>query len=215
MSLIIELCNTLQHAATRCNTLQLCIWFETCFVNHDVIDNRALQHTATHCNSLQHTATHCNTLQHTATHCNTLQHTATHCNTLQHTATEHILSITMSLIIKRSINDSLVQKRAPLFYQKYYQNSWHIKGIFWQMKGPFWQMLSIWLLWFKIGLFSLNTGQTWCLCVACVAACCSVLQCVAVRCSVLQCVAACCSVLQCVAVCCSVLQCVAVCYSML
>jgi len=25
---------------------------------------RALQHTATHCNTLQHTATHCNTLQH-------------------------------------------------------------------------------------------------------------------------------------------------------
>ena len=47
-----------------------------------------LQHTATHCNTLQHTATHRNTLQRTATHCNTLQHTATHCNTLQHTARE-------------------------------------------------------------------------------------------------------------------------------
>jgi len=78
---------------------------------------KALQHTATHCNTLQHTATHCNTLQHTATHptphstkskrLKSLQHTATlcntprippykkhktqvaatHCNTLQHAAT--------------------------------------------------------------------------------------------------------------------------------
>ena len=78
---------------------------------------KALQHTATHCNTLQHTATHCNTshtplykkqtpqvaathcntLQHTThptlqktqdpSRCNTLQHTATRCNTLQHTAT--------------------------------------------------------------------------------------------------------------------------------
>jgi len=75
---------------------------------------RALQHTATHCNTrntLQHTATHCNTLQHTVTHCITRHHTCTrvtestslnighynkqqhtvihktHCNTLQHTAT--------------------------------------------------------------------------------------------------------------------------------
>ena len=76
---------------------------------------KALQHTATHCNThiicsslsavllevidtkciivcscllraLQHTAAHCNTLQRTATHCNALQRTATHCNTLQHTA---------------------------------------------------------------------------------------------------------------------------------
>jgi len=45
-------CNTLQHAATHCNTLQ-----------------------HTHSNTLQHAATHCNTLQHT--HSNTLQHTAT------------------------------------------------------------------------------------------------------------------------------------------
>ena len=36
-------CNTLQHTATHCNTLQY------------------TEHTATHCNTLQHTATHCNT----------------------------------------------------------------------------------------------------------------------------------------------------------
>jgi len=60
---------------------------------HSVVQEvRALQHTATHCNTLQHTATHCNTLQHTtfcrATGARTaLQHTATHCDTLQHTAT--------------------------------------------------------------------------------------------------------------------------------
>jgi len=69
-------CNTLQHTATHCNTLQL-----------------EARHTAPHCNTLQHTATHCNALQlearHTAPHRNTLQHTATHCNlrrdTLHHT----------------------------------------------------------------------------------------------------------------------------------
>jgi len=81
-------CNTLQHTATRCNTLQCIVRCNT------------LQHTAMHHNTLQHTATHCNTLQHTATHYHTpqyivrcsplapsssnklLQHTATHCNTL-------------------------------------------------------------------------------------------------------------------------------------
>jgi len=40
-------CNTLQHTATHCNTLQF-IWY------------------GAHCNTLQHTATHCNTLQHIA-----------------------------------------------------------------------------------------------------------------------------------------------------
>ena len=85
---------------------------------HSVVQEvRALQHTATHCNTLQHTATHyvlscnrcahctathCDTLRHTATHCNTLQNTtfclargartATHCNTLQHTTTHYVLS---------------------------------------------------------------------------------------------------------------------------
>ena len=64
--------DTLQHAATHCNTMQ---------------------HTATRCNwagekgnaqgLLLITKTLCNILQHTAIHCNTLQHTATHCNTLQ------------------------------------------------------------------------------------------------------------------------------------
>ena len=46
-----------------------------------------LQHIAKHCNALQHTATYCIILQHIATPCNTLHHTASHCNTLQHTAT--------------------------------------------------------------------------------------------------------------------------------
>ena len=74
--------NALQHTPIHCATRMHESW-------------RALQHTATHCNTLQHTATHCNTLQHTATHCNTLQHTPaysiilqhtkTHSNTLQHT----------------------------------------------------------------------------------------------------------------------------------
>ena len=80
--------NSLQHAATRCNTLQ-----------HP--ERQAILGvcgTATHCNSLHLTATLCNTLQHperqalkgifaTATHCNSLQHSAARCNTLQHAAT--------------------------------------------------------------------------------------------------------------------------------
>jgi len=100
-------CNTLQHAATRCNT-------HCNTLQHTTAHYNALQHTATHwnthCSTLQHTATHtllksqclppalnvwlrtpirrtatnCNTLRHAATHRNTLQHTATHCNTLQH-----------------------------------------------------------------------------------------------------------------------------------
>ena len=55
---------SLQHTATRCNTLQVI---------------------ASHCNSLQLTATHCNSLQLTATHCNTLQHI---CNALQQPTTD-------------------------------------------------------------------------------------------------------------------------------
>ena len=77
--------DTLQHAATHCNTrvfgvgcghMPSCVWckwrhhFWMCLFS-------TLQRTATHCNALRYTATHCDTLQHTATHCNTLQHTAT------------------------------------------------------------------------------------------------------------------------------------------
>jgi len=101
---------SLQHTATRCNTLQHTpseigrerrryakrnarkwvvsythntrdIWMSLC---------NTLQHNAKHCSTQQHPAKHCNTLQHTrvtyewvsATHCQTLQHTTTHCNTL-------------------------------------------------------------------------------------------------------------------------------------
>ena len=47
-------CNTLQHAATRCN--------------RERPQRRTQRRScATHCNTLQHTATHCNTLQHSAT----------------------------------------------------------------------------------------------------------------------------------------------------
>ena len=103
--------NTLQHTATRCNTLQN--WSRWTNPNSILVtnklfmkrhtncstakQNKALQHTTTYCNTLQHTiiyrdtlqrtATHCNTLQRTATHCNTLQHSAARCNTLQHAAT--------------------------------------------------------------------------------------------------------------------------------
>jgi len=66
-------CNTLQHAATHCNTLQ------------------HTQHTAAHCNTLQHTVSGVliksedEERQHTVTYRNTLQHTTTHRNTPQHT----------------------------------------------------------------------------------------------------------------------------------
>ena len=50
------ICNTLQHAATRCNTMsQRCV---------------RLQHTATYCNTLQRIYHH---LRHAATHCDMLQ----------------------------------------------------------------------------------------------------------------------------------------------
>ena len=77
--------NTLQHTATRCNTL--------C---------NTLQHNAEHCSTLQHTAhpgypdyhpdaqkllTHYNTLRYTATRYSTLQHTAPPCTVLLHHAT--------------------------------------------------------------------------------------------------------------------------------
>jgi len=64
-------CNTLQHVATRCNTLP-----NTC---------NTLQHIATRVpwtafsRIFRNSIFFWNTLQHTATHCNTLQHTATHC----------------------------------------------------------------------------------------------------------------------------------------
>jgi len=85
--------NTLHHAATYCNTLQIhCEPTATIAgVKTRALHCSTLQHTATHCSTLKDAATHCNTLQHilqrTATHCNTLQHIATHCNTLQHIAT--------------------------------------------------------------------------------------------------------------------------------
>jgi len=67
-------CNTLQHYAIHCNTVQN--------QYRDRRDDRGryllmlarVVHTATHCYTLQHTATRCNTMQHTAAHCKTLQH---------------------------------------------------------------------------------------------------------------------------------------------
>ena len=52
----------LQHAATRCNTLQHLYELTATFL---------VLHVTKRCTTQQHTATHCNTLQHTATHCNT------------------------------------------------------------------------------------------------------------------------------------------------
>jgi len=76
-------CNTLQHAATRCNRKSGAIY------THRV---NTWWHSATQCKTLQHTATYGSIPQHAATrsistpcatHCNTLQHTTTRCNMLQ------------------------------------------------------------------------------------------------------------------------------------
>jgi len=93
-------CNTHQHTATRCTTLQ---HTATHCNTHCNTLQHTLQQTATytathcniHCNTPKHTVTHRNTLQHNSTHCNTLQHTATHCNSLQHTAAHCIPSMQM------------------------------------------------------------------------------------------------------------------------
>jgi len=62
----------LQHAATRCNTLQHAatrawIVLEKKKASHGVAAKIGGRRTATHCIRLIHTATHCNTLQHNAT----------------------------------------------------------------------------------------------------------------------------------------------------
>ena len=92
-------CNTLQHKATRYNTM----------------------HTNAHCNKLHCTATQCFAVQHTAAHCNTLQRgtaiskytlqlTARRCNTLQHTAAlQHTANTlqrgkTLSIVSKYAIS---------------------------------------------------------------------------------------------------------------
>jgi len=58
--------NMLQHAETRCNTLQHAA--PHCIYNSRKKEAASEQHTATHCNALQHTTAHCNTLQHATTH---------------------------------------------------------------------------------------------------------------------------------------------------
>jgi len=76
---------TLQHTATRCNTLQHT--HQGTLEQQQVVDCNKLQHTTTHCNTLQHIYQDalkqqqvgcCNTMQHIATFCNTLQRTETH-----------------------------------------------------------------------------------------------------------------------------------------
>jgi len=61
----------LQHAATRCNTLQHAASGVRDFAEEKVMHDGKVR-TATHCNTLQHTAAHCTTLHHSAPHCNTL-----------------------------------------------------------------------------------------------------------------------------------------------
>jgi len=108
----LPLCNTLQHAATHCNTPQhsthtlchiVCVYLLHTIYTHS--------HPTTHCNTLHTLYTHSmrvvatHTL-HTLPHCNTLQHTATHCNTLQHTATlyTHSMSHCMRVVATHTLH---------------------------------------------------------------------------------------------------------------
>ena len=63
-------CNTLQHAAPRCNALR-CVCLCACLHVREMKKGHSCYCT---CGGL-HAATRCNTLQHAATRCNTLQHT--------------------------------------------------------------------------------------------------------------------------------------------
>jgi len=201
-------------------------------------EKRALQHTATRCNTLQHAAPHRNTLQRTATHCNAPQHTATqcdtqpqgeewgaagnarrlpphshcNCNTLQHTAT-HCNTLQHAATHCNTGNGTI---GLPPSMHTIIVTTW---------RDPH---LSYYLM---CDMCDVTRDVTcicgvWTVCVSCVAVCCSVLQCVAmcvtwrfltrvtvaVCCSMLQCVAAYCRVCHmtfpCVCHCCSVLQCV-------
>jgi len=90
---------SLQHTATRCNTLKHaatqathCNTCGRCSNHQSKTHHNTPQHGATRCNTLQHTATPADdaaiiSLKHTTTHHNTLQHAATPCNTLQHLRT--------------------------------------------------------------------------------------------------------------------------------
>jgi len=82
--------NTLQHAATHCNTLQ---YYTTLMFARTLTHPH---HFTTRCNTLQHPATHheySRCPRHTRT---ILQHAATRCNTLQHAATHHMFAVPLT-----------------------------------------------------------------------------------------------------------------------
>ena len=74
-------CNTLQHAATHCNTFKFMCVYSMMRAWGTLAPHVSALGVCVCCNTLQHAATRCNTLQHAATRCNTLQHAATHCST--------------------------------------------------------------------------------------------------------------------------------------
>jgi len=105
-------CNTLQHTALHCNTLQLIVLVVVAgaLVREGACNTTVLQWRSKVCwawTVLQCIAVCCGVLQCcavccrrpcargprtlTATYCSTLQPTTTHCNTLQHTATQCML----------------------------------------------------------------------------------------------------------------------------
>ena len=184
--------NTLQNAATHCNTLHPTQTPEHC--------PNGYASCATHCNTLQHTATHCNTLQHTATHCCTLQPTAPHCNPLHHTVCCSALQKKQSprTLPPNGGREVLLVCTRPHYSTTHCNSLQHTATHCNTLQHTATQCVLQCLV-PKVGRTSLPLVQKRPILLQCVAVCCSVLQCVAVCCSVLQCVTVCCRVLQCVA----------------
>jgi len=210
-------CNTLQHIATHCITLQHTILQHTTGkdVTHQtpwyLAAELTMSNTATHCNALQHTKYHdisllnwlYQTLQHTETHCNTmtsrdwidyikhcntLHHTASHCNRLQHTAT-HCNALWYLAAESTMSNEPIAD--------------------LWSQLGRFNKVVRLLIIVIQVVNFFLLQYLTVC----CRVACCSVLQCVAVFCNLTELslwfklsIFFCCSVLQCDAVCCNLTE---------
>jgi len=234
-------CNTLQHTATHCNTLQLA------FEKRPAMPSDCPPGTRSHCNALQRAATRCDALQHTATNCNlplksdlrcprivrlytfavccsvlhvqrmftckhSLQHNVMHCQTLQHTATNW-----------NSQQHAFEQQPAiPLdcrcntllraATQCNTLSDTPTHRIASQHTAPHCNTLQHTATHSNMPCkATCDAFRLRCSVLQCIAPCCTVLHRVAPCCSVLQCVAVCCSVLHRVAPCCAVLQCVAVC----
>jgi len=187
-------CNMLQHAATRCNTLQLVYRTPTCLascalqtrvavccgvlqcvaVRSSVLQlffvrNSCLSHSDLSRKSWILITNNCNTLQHTATHCNTLQHTATHCNTSFESLASRALCVAVCCsVLQRDLSAELrlVSQVAPALFQ--------------EQMAKFDKQ--VWVNFFDMNFFerdfrdNISNVALSKLALQCVAACCSVLQ---------------------------------------